>query len=126
MAVLVDTSVWVEYFRSGENLAQLDFLLDENLVATNELILAELIPFLRIRRQKKVIELLQAITRLPLKIDWQQLGEFQYQCLQAGFNGVGIPDLIIAQNTCQNSCEIYTLDKHFSLLEKITGISVIS
>lgn len=126
MAVLVDTSVWVEYFRSGKNLEQLDFLLDENLVATNELVLAELIPFLRLRRERKVIDLLLAINRLPLKIDWEQLGEYQYQCLKAGLNGVGIPDLIIAQNARQNSCGIYTLDKHFSLLAEITGISVIS
>lgn len=126
MAVLVDTSVWVAYFRNGEELTQLDYLLDENLVTTNDLILAELIPFLRLRRQKKVIELLQAISRLPLQIDWQQLGEFQYQCLKTGLNGLGIPDLIIAQNAAQNACEIYSLDKHFSLLTEITGIGVIS
>jgi hypothetical protein len=125
MAVLVDTSVWVEYFRSGKNLEQLDFLIDENLVATNELILAELVPFLRLRRQRKVIGLLQVIIRLPLKIDWEQLGEYQYQCLKAGLNGVGIPDLIIAQNSIQHRCEIYTQDKHFSLLAEITGTRVI-
>ena len=126
MAVLVDTSVWVDYFRSGENSAQLDFLIDENLVTTNDLILSELIPFLRIRRQRKVIELLQAVTRLPLNIAWGEIEEFQYQCLKAGHNGVGIPDLIISQNARQNSCEIYSLDQHFRLLEKITGTSVIA
>ncbi len=126
MAVLVDTSVWVEYFRSGENPAQLDFLIDENLVTTNDLILSELIPFLRIRRQRKVIDLLQAITRLPLAIDWGQVEEFQYQCLKAGHKGVGIPDLIIAQNARQSGCEIYSLDQHFRLLENITGTRVIS
>jgi hypothetical protein len=126
MAVLVDTSVWVEYFRSGENLEQLDFLLSENLVATNELILAELIPFLRVRQQRKVIELLQEISRLPLKIEWEQLGEFQYQCLKAGHNGMGIPDLIIAQNALQNDCQIYTLDKHFTRLAEITPLKIIA
>jgi hypothetical protein len=126
MAVLVDTSVWVEYFRSGENLEQLDFLLSENLVATNELILAELIPFLRVRRQRKVIELLQEISRLPLKIEWEQLGEFQYQCLKAGHNGMGVPDLIIAQNALQNDCQIYTLDKHFTRLAEITPLKIIA
>ena len=45
MSVLVDTSVWIEYFRSGNNFEKLDFLIDENLVVTNDLILAELIPF---------------------------------------------------------------------------------
>jgi predicted nucleic acid-binding protein len=29
MSVLVDTSVWVEYFRSGNNSEKLDFLIDE-------------------------------------------------------------------------------------------------
>jgi hypothetical protein len=32
MSVLVDTSVWVEYFRSGNNSEKLDFLIDENLI----------------------------------------------------------------------------------------------
>ena len=35
MSVLVDTSVWVEYFRSGYNSEKLDFLIDENLIVTN-------------------------------------------------------------------------------------------
>jgi len=29
MSVLVDTSVWVDYFRSGNNSEKLDFLIDE-------------------------------------------------------------------------------------------------
>jgi len=45
MSVLVDTSVWVEFFRSGNNSEKLDFLIDENLILTNDLILAELISF---------------------------------------------------------------------------------
>lgn len=53
MSVLVDTSVWAEYFKNGNNFEQLDFLIDENLVVTNNLILAELIPFLKMRNQKK-------------------------------------------------------------------------
>ena len=50
MSVLVDTSVWIEYFKNGNNLDKLDFLIDENLVLINDLILSELVPFLRIRK----------------------------------------------------------------------------
>ena len=39
MGVLVDPSVWIDYFRSGEESERLDYLIDENLVITNELIL---------------------------------------------------------------------------------------
>jgi predicted nucleic acid-binding protein len=34
MAVLVDTSIWIEYFRTGNNSKKLDFLIDENLLVT--------------------------------------------------------------------------------------------
>lgn len=98
MSVLVDTSVWIEYFRNKDSLERLDFIIDENLVVTNDLILAELIPFLRFRKQKKIIELLQNINKLQLTINWDEIIDFQVKRLKKGINGVGIPDLIIAQN----------------------------
>lgn len=124
MPVLVDTSIWVDYFRSGSNSEQLDFLIDENLVVTNDLILAELIPFLRIRHQQKIIVLLRNIQRLDLRINWDQIIEYQYKCLKNGLNGIGIPDLIIAQNAKQNDSEIYSLDNHFILMKEVLNIRV--
>jgi len=126
MSVLVDTSIWIEYFRSGSHLEKLDFFIDENLIVTNDLILAELIPFLKIRNRKKVVSLLCEINRLELCIDWDNIIESQYKCLKSGFNGIGIPDLIIAQNAKQNRCDIYTLDNHFSVLQDVLGVSLIS
>ena len=43
----------------------------------------------------------------------------QVRCLKAGANGVGIPDLIIAQNVMANNCKIFSLDKHFRLLSQV-------
>jgi hypothetical protein len=126
MSVLVDTSVWIEYFRGGNNFEKLDFLIDENLVVINDLILAELIPFLKIRNQRKVIKLLNHINKLEIHIEWDQLIEFQYKCLKNGLNGVGIPDLIIIQNAKQNHCEIYSLDNHFKLIKDIVKIKLIA
>ncbi|MCD6184559.1 MAG: PIN domain-containing protein [Deltaproteobacteria bacterium] len=94
MSVLVDTSIWIEYFRSGDNLEQLDFILDENIVVINDLILAELIPFLKVKNQKKIIKLLCNISKLPLFINWDQIMEFQYKCLKNGVNGVGAVPVI--------------------------------
>jgi hypothetical protein len=124
MSVLVDTSIWVEYFRSGHNSEKLDFLIDENLVVTNDLILAELIPFLKIRKQGKVIRLLRNIQKLALSIDWDQISEYQYKCLKNGLNGVGIPDLIIAQNAKQHHSIIYSLDNHFPRIKEILDLQV--
>jgi predicted nucleic acid-binding protein len=124
MSVLVDTSVWVEYFRSGNNSEKLDFLIDENLIVTNDLILAELIPFLKVRKQRKLTNLLLNINKLNLSISWGQIIEYQYKCLKNGLNGVGLPDLIIAQNAKQNNCEIYSLDNYFSLMKDILTLKI--
>lgn len=125
MSVLVDTSIWVEYFRSGDNSDKLDFLIDENLIVTNDLILAELIPFLKIRNRRKLINLLLNINRFDLSVNWNQIIEYQYKCLINGLNGIGIPDLIIAQNAKQNHCEIYSLDNHFRLMKDILNLQVL-
>jgi len=124
--VLVDTSVWIEYFKSSDSLDRLDFIIDENLVVTNDLILAELIPFLKIKKQKKIIELLNNINKFQLHMDWDEIIDFQVKCLKKGVNGVGIPDLLIAQNAKQNDCEIYSTDKQFDLLKGIINIKISS
>jgi predicted nucleic acid-binding protein len=124
MSVLVDTSIWVEYFRSGNNSEKLDFLIDENLIVTNDLILAELVPFLKVRNQRKLINLLLNINKFNLAINWNQIIEYQHKCLKNGLNGIGIPDLIIAQNAKQNHCEVYSLDHHFHLMKDILNLQV--
>ena len=125
MPVLVDTSIWVDYFRSGELSSRLDFLIDENLIAVNELILAELVPFLKVRNQKKIVDLLYSVQNLSLDIDWDEIIEFQFQCLKNGLNGIGIPDLIIVQNAKQHRCEIYSLDSHFSLMKEVLELQLL-
>ena len=125
MSVLVDTSIWIEYLRSGNNSEKLDFLIDENLLVINDLILAELIPPLKVRNQRKIIKLLYDINKLKLAINWEQLIEFQFKCLKNGLNGIGIPDLIVAQNAKQNRCEIYSLDNHFTLIKDILELQLL-
>lgn len=124
MPVLVDTSIWIDYFRGGNESIQMDFLIDENLLVTNDLILTELIPFLQVRNETKLINLLHNINRLDLSINWNEIIDYQYKCLSNGLNGVGIPDLIIAQNANQNGCKIYTLDSHFDLMKNILPLEI--
>jgi len=124
MQVLVDSSIWIDYFKGGGKSDKLDYLIDENLIVTNELILAELIPFLKLKNQLKVINLLESVIRFEMNIDWQEITEYQYRCIKNGFNGIGLPDLIIAQNAKQNHSEIYTLDKHFSLIKDLLDLEL--
>jgi predicted nucleic acid-binding protein len=124
MAVLVDSSVWIEYFRKGRQSDKLDYLIDENIVVTNELILTELIPFLLFEKQTKVIHLLRSISQTSLNIIWDQIIDLQARCLKNGINKVGIPDLIIVQNAMQNGNQVYSLDNHFGFISKITPLKL--
>ncbi len=90
----------------------------------NDLILAELVPFLKLKNRRKLIGLLSNVNRLKVNVDWNQLVDFQYTCLKNGLNGVGIPDLIIAQNAVQHDCKIYSLDKHFLEMSRMFGFEI--
>jgi predicted nucleic acid-binding protein len=124
MRVLVDSSVWIDYFRGLNNTDRLDYLIDEGLIVINDLILAELIPPLNIRKQRRLISLLKTITRIPVNIDWEHIIEMQTKCIRKGINKVGIPDLIIAQNAMLNSLDLYSHDKHFKLMSKHLSLSL--
>ena len=124
MTVLVDSSVWIDYFKDGSKTSKLDFLINENLITINDLILTELIPFLKLQKQNNLVSLLNAVYKIKLSIRWSQLINWQYRCLKSGLNGVGIPDLIIAQNALQNDCMLYSLDRHFELIKDLVSIEL--
>ena len=124
MKVLVDSSIWIGYFRNGEWGEIVDTLIDENLLVINDLILAELVPFLQIQNQRRVIQLLQTIERLPVHVNWNALIDMQTTALKNGVNGVGIPDLIVAQNAIQHNAYIFSNDKHFVLLAQISALNL--
>ena len=118
MEVLVDSSVWIDYFQSAKRSSFLDFLIEENIIVTNDLILTELIPVLKIQKQNRLIGLLSFLPKLRLTIQWEEIIELQISCLRHGLNGVGVADLIIMQNALQNKVMIYSLDNHFSTAGK--------
>lgn len=124
MNVLVDSSVWVDYFRGTGWADVLDFLIEENLVVTNDLILTELIPALHLRKQSHLIALLKEVERRPITPNWDELVQMQITCLRNGINGIGIPDLIIAQNAIQCDLQLLARDKHFDLLSEHIPLAI--
>ena len=125
MNILVDSSVWIDYFRSGKKSGILDRYIDQNVICINDLILAELIPFMRIKRQTRVIKLLNDISKISINIDWNNIIDYQTICLQNGINKVGVPDLIILDNIIQNDLMLFSLDKHFDLIHKHINFEII-
>jgi predicted nucleic acid-binding protein len=114
--ILVDSSIWIEYFRGKREIQALDELIDINQICINNLILSELIPFLRIKNERELIKLLMTIRNIPINIDWKEIIDFQEINLKNGINKVSIADLIIVQNVRNNDLALYSLDKHFELM----------
>ena len=125
MRILVDSSIWIDYFRGGNNSVVMDSYIDENVICTNHLILSELIPNLRIRKENKLIDLLTEVSKIPLNINWNLIIEFQTICLKNGINKVGIPDLIIVDNAIQNDLILFSMDKHFKLISEYIDLKLV-
>jgi predicted nucleic acid-binding protein len=125
MNILVDSSIWIDCFKGGSSSALLDCFISENLICTNDLILAEIIPILKAREQAHLIELLCNVANIPLQINWQNIIEYRVICSTNGMHRVGMPDMIILDSIIQNKLSFYTLDKHFSLINNHISFDLI-
>jgi predicted nucleic acid-binding protein len=123
MNYIIDSCVWIDYFRSKINFKEISQLLIDNLVLTNEIILSELIPAAMANKEYDFIDCLSGINIVPLNIDWDEIVEIQYQCIKTGINKLGLLDIAIAQNAKQNNMEIFSTDKLMILLSKKMGIN---
>ncbi len=122
--VLVDSSVWIEYFKGNEKSLPLNDLIDSNNVCINDLILSELIPSISHKKETDLKELLLSVAKIPIQIDWNNIIYIQTLNLRNGINNVGIADLIIAQNSIENDIELFAIDKHFQLMSELHGIRI--
>jgi predicted nucleic acid-binding protein len=122
--VLVDSSVWIEYFNLG-GIEILDRLIEEDLACINELIFTELVPLLIKKEEEKVVAGLRALEFVPLQIDWDIIRDYQLTNLKNGINRVGIPDLIILQQVIDQKITLFSFDKHFALMNEHLNFELI-
>lgn len=124
--ILVDTSVWLEFFRVQDSpyAEALDQLLEEERVCTSDLIKAEIIPGARTPKQFR--ELKEYFDALPLATEpaslWEEIMEVQFRLKRRGINGISIADLLIAVVANANGKVIFTKDNDFQLIQR--GLSI--
>ena len=124
--VLVDSSVWIAYFKGNQLVLPLNRLIDSNHACVNDLIIAELIPSMTHKKEHRLKALLLSMTKITLEINWDRIMQMQILNLRHGINQVGISDLMIAQSAVDNRLEIYTLDKHFLRMQHLHAIKIYS
>lgn len=123
--VLVDSSVWIQYFKSA-GVPLLEQLLEEDFACTNDLILTELQPVLMHRGRHDILEGLMALERVTLRVDWELIRAYQLMNLQNGINKVGIPDLVIIQQVIEEKITLFSFDKHFRLMNEFLNFELIT
>lgn len=123
--ILVDTSVWINYFKGREEVKRLDTFIETNSIVVNDLILSELLPFINQKKEYELQNLLLNIEKVVLHINWNEIIKMQTENLKNGINKVGVPDLVIAQNVIQHNLYLYSMDKHFKFMSKLFPIKLI-
>jgi len=121
--VLVDTSVWIEFFRPNTAAGNLlESLLSENSAVTCGIVLFELMQGVKSEKEKTVV--MNALSGLQYREMneqlWQKSAEISSTLKKKGLT-LPLSDIFIAAIAIDHDLEVFTLDKHF---EQIPGIVI--
>jgi predicted nucleic acid-binding protein len=122
--VIIDTSAWIDSFRSKPNpklsLPVKDLILQDRVLLPG-IIQTELLRGTKTKKEfNRLSELFKGLTYLPVReLFWEKLSEFSFQLFRKGIS-VPLTDTYIALLCLENKVPILHRDKHFDLIsEKI-------
>lgn len=124
--ILVDTSIWIEYFNFTNKKIYLDLRqrLEEDQLCISVVTRNELLSGISKKHYGKFSNALNVLTTyFPDLEDWKKIELWTEMAKNDGFH-FQISDLIIASSAKKNDCEIYTLDGDFGRMEKYGWIQL--
>jgi len=84
--VLVDSSVWINYFKYRDAFPFMDDLIDDGRICTNDVILTELLPSIAYKKEFALANLLKSLCKYDMNINWQELQLYQLLSIKNGNN----------------------------------------
>lgn len=123
--VVVDTSVWIEFFRKKEPYYNIVLdLIDNERVACIGIVLAELLQGAKsVKELNTIKEFLYVFDFLPESERlWEQAGELSFNLQRKG-KSAGLSDCYIAVVTRAYNTKLLTTDKHFDVIKKEVEIN---
>jgi len=127
--VLVDSSVWIDYFRQGPKaiVVTLDTLLEAGEVAVSGLVYSEIVPFIRNEREQREIEdLLRSQHYLSFDdSDWTMVLKLQGILQKKAGTFATVPDLILAAICIRHRVRLFTLDRHFQVIARYSDLQLL-
>jgi predicted nucleic acid-binding protein len=124
--VLVDSSVWIEFFRKNEPYHGIvGKLMDDEQIVCCGVILAELMQGAKSDKELAVLEdFLQIFTFIHETPElWAAAGKLSHKLRRKGVT-VGLSDCFIAVAAASAKVPVATLDSHFDVLCNPAGISL--
>ena len=126
--VLIDTSVWIDYFKSANNniAEQVDEILANAEVYVPKSVIAELIQGAKSEKEISVIEeFVNAFHLIDQSEDtWSKAGKLSYTMKRKGITA-NLMDCYLAIIAQENNCKILTLDRHFKDIKKFLRIELV-
>jgi predicted nucleic acid-binding protein len=121
--VLIDTSVWIEFFRSkSAKGGEVERLLMEDSVWTCGIVLFELLQGIKSEREKSlIIGILSELSHVEMSEHlWKIAAELSLSLKKKGKN-LPFSDILISSIAIDNQLSIFTFDRHF---EEIPGVKL--
>lgn len=126
--VLIDTSIWIDYFRGGneEILKKTDQLLSYASVYVPKVVMAELIHGAKSEKEVAVIEsFVEAFNIIDqTENTWIKAGTLSFSMKRRGVY-VNLVDCYIAVLAEEYHCKIFSLDEHFKEIKRFLKIEIV-
>ncbi len=124
MSVVVDTSIWIDFF-AGHTIAPLEEALSHGIVVLPPIVLAELISGAHKARDRAlIIGLARELSVHPTPIDhWIRVGELRCR-LQARGMSISTPDAHVAQCALDEEAPLLSRDAIFKKISPICGLTI--
>jgi len=125
--VLVDTSVWIDYFRKKDPAySKVDNLMEEEEVGICRLIIAELLQGAKGSKEIEIILDLPCVFPVidELSDTWEKTGLLANQLRGQGIT-IGLADCYLATLAHQNNVRIFSHDSHFRMIKSFTQINLL-
>lgn len=123
--IVVDTSVWIDFFRGREPVtARLRELLDRDEVALAIPVRIEILSGARKTEVGRLARLLAALPVLhPSAETWFRIEEWVTAAIAAG-QRFGVGDLLIGALAAENGCSLWSLDTDFRRMSRLGFVAV--
>jgi predicted nucleic acid-binding protein len=127
--ILVDTSIWIGYFQDrlpAPAAVRFEEVLDLGDIHVPKVVLAELIQGARSEKEIIAIRRFSGAFRIVEEgpETWLKSGRLAYDLRRKGLT-VHLTDCYIATIAMEKGCALFTLDRHFGEIARVTGLPLL-